>query len=49
MNPLMNLYHVRFDDSGAFEHIEPSVFVVYEIEPETGMVMDIERFIYPME
>ena len=48
MNALMNLYHVVYEDNRAFAPIDPNCFIVYEIDPETGVAVGIERTIYHM-
>ncbi len=49
MNALMNLYRVDYEDNGYFDPIDPNCFVIYEIDPETGVVVDIQAVVYPME
>lgn len=48
-NPLMNLYHVVYEDNGAFAPIDPNCFLIYEVDPETGIVIGLQNVVYEME
>ena len=49
MPELMNLKTVVFEDNGCWDHIDSSFFIIYEIDPETGVATNVDRLIYPME
>ena len=46
MNPIMNLYQVVASYDG-FD--DEDFFIVYEVDPETGIAVDIQNVIYPMQ
>ena len=47
MKELMNLKRVYFDDSKCWEYIDPSVFIVYDINADDNTKKNV-RFVYPM-